>query len=86
MKAETSKLTREKRYMKDQQLSGKGDWKQKNQLEDLRSKLEAAEAEKKKLKGESTREIDRLKRKLEEVTRENESLKNEIKYIEMQKI
>lgn len=45
--------------------------------------MEAAEAEKKKLKGESTREIDRLKRKLEEVTRENESLKNEIKYIEM---
>jgi hypothetical protein len=30
MKAEISKLTREKRYMKDQQMTGKGDWKLKN--------------------------------------------------------
>lgn len=41
--------------MKDQQLIGKGDWKLKNQLEELRSKYEASESEKKKMKAEFQR-------------------------------
>lgn len=37
--SENSKLTREKRYLKGQQMEGKGDWKAKNETEELRNKL-----------------------------------------------
>ena len=58
-------MAREKRYMKDHQTNGKVDWKVKNEVEDLRSKLDVAEAEKKRIKADLTREVDRLKKKVE---------------------
>lgn len=65
MNAENGKLAREKRYMKDHQTNGKVDWKVKNEVEELRSKLDMAEAEKKRIKADLTREVDRLKKKVE---------------------
>lgn len=51
--------------MKDHQTNGKVDWKVKNEVEELRSKLDMAEAEKKRIKADLTREVDRLKKKVE---------------------
>ena len=39
MKAENSKLNRQKRYMKDAQMSNKGDWKSKNELNETKKVL-----------------------------------------------
>jgi septal ring factor EnvC (AmiA/AmiB activator) len=72
--------------MKDVQTTGKADWKTKNEVEDLRTKLEQAENEKKKIKTELTREIDRLRKKLEEETAETESLKGQIRCLEKERI
>lgn len=40
IKAENNKLLREKRYMKDAQMSNKGDWKAKTEVADLRKALD----------------------------------------------
>lgn len=53
--------------MKDQQTSGKADWKLKNDLEEMRVKLQQSESEKKKLKADSQRQIERLKKKIDEL-------------------
>jgi regulator of replication initiation timing len=65
IKVEYNKLTREKKYMKDIQLAGKGDSKLKMENSELRKGLEEVKEEKKRMEVKLKGEIERLKRKLE---------------------
>lgn len=42
LKTENNKLTREKRYMKDQQTTGKADWKIKTEVQELKIQLQTS--------------------------------------------
>ena len=65
IKVEYNKLNREKKYMKDIQLAGKGDSKLKMENSELRKGLEEVKEEKKRMEVKLKGEIERLKRKLE---------------------
>ena len=49
MKSENKKLTVEKKYMKDAQMSGKADVRLKNQVTELRKMIEEEKKQKKKM-------------------------------------
>ena len=65
LKAENSKLNRQKKYMKDVQVSGKADWRLKNEVQELKAKVQQSQNEKKKMKGDYMRQNDRLKKKVQ---------------------
>ena len=73
-------------YLKEKQTSGKVDYQLKAELEEARKRVEEVEGEKRRLKADKEREIERLKRKVEEVTQENSTLKEQMKFIERERL
>lgn len=86
MKSENSKLAREKKYMKDAQMSNKGDWKAKTQVAELRKALDEAKEEKKKVEQKYKVENENLRKKLAEEANKNKLLGQQVKLLEYGKM
>lgn len=65
MKSEVGKLNREKKYMKDHQMSNKGDWKSKNEVGDLKKSIEQMKEERKRVEKKLKIELEQVRKKYE---------------------
>lgn len=68
--------------MKDAQMTGKGDWSLKNQLEETRKRLEESEKDRKRIQTKLKGDLTVLGKRLAEVTQEKKDLVGKIAQIE----
>jgi predicted RNase H-like nuclease (RuvC/YqgF family) len=68
--------------MKEAQMSGKGDWKAKSELEEARKAIEQLKEDKKKIESKLKAEVESLRKKLEEETSKNKLLSEQVRQLE----